>query len=120
MLLSKYLACMLVCKNQTNNQLTMFVLLLKFEIPKSKLYEFDLAIGRLIKWPVYSLHASSTDPNKKSFSFIREWNSKEDMQNDLESQIFTNLIGVIKVLGNVILYDIYNANKVTNEFLINN
>lgn len=86
----------------------MNILLLRFAIPKSKLYEFDLALDRLVKWPVFKLHGSG-DSNNEIFQFIRDWKSKEDMQTDLESRAFNNLIGVIRVLGQVDQSCIYSV-----------
>ncbi|MBT8291778.1 MAG: hypothetical protein KJN70_00770, partial [Eudoraea sp.] len=87
----------------------MYLLLLRFEIPKKKLYEFNLALGRLVKWPVYTLHTTESNEKGKIFEFIRNWDSKEEMQKDLESQIFTNLMGVVKVLGHIHQSHIYNV-----------
>ena len=87
----------------------MYLLLLRFEIPKNKLYEFDLAMGRLVKWPVYTLHTRQSNGNGKIFEFVRNWDSKEEMKVDLKSQIFTNLMGVIKVLGHILESNIYNV-----------
>lgn len=97
----------------------MYILLLKFEIPTNKLYEFDLAIGRLVKWPVYSLYASSKELNKKSFEFSKDWTNEEDLKNDLKGQIFLNLLGLVKVLGSIQHYEIYKADITTNEFQSN-
>ena len=87
----------------------MNILLMRFEIPKNKLYEFDLALGRLVKWPVYTLHTTASDSQKKTFEFIRSWDSEEEMQKDLKSQIFVNLMGVVKVLGHVHQSQIYHV-----------
>lgn len=92
-------------------------MLLKFEVPENKLYEFDLALGRLVKWPIYSLYSSEKNSNKKLFEFIREWDNEEDMKKDLDSNIFTNLLGVVKVLGTVKSSNIYSTNKIQNELL---
>jgi len=97
----------------------MYLFLLKFEIPENKLYEFDLSIGRLVKWPVYSLYSSEKNSKKKVFEFIREWSNEQEMKKDLDSQIFINLLGVVKVLGTVTSSNIYNANKTQNEFIYN-
>ena len=92
----------------------MYLLLLRFEIPKNKLYEFNLALGRLVKWPVYALHTAESNGDSKIFEFIRNWNSKEEMQRDLESQVFINLMGVVKVLGHIIASNIYNVAEEEN------
>jgi hypothetical protein len=89
----------------------MYMLFLRFDIPKDKLYEFDLAIGRLVKWPVYSLYSSRPDDSKKSFEFIKEWTDKVDMQKDLDSPIFTNLMGAIKVLGFLNQFRVYETRQ---------
>jgi hypothetical protein len=92
----------------------MNLLLLRFTIPKSKLYEFDLAVDRLVKWPVFKLHTTS-DLSFETFQFIRNWKSTEDMQTDLSSTTFNNLIGVIKVLGQIEQSNIFTVNE-QNEF----
>jgi len=92
----------------------MYLLLLRFEIPKNKLYEFNLALGRLVKWPVYTLHTTASNGDGKIFEFIRNWDSKEDMQTDLDSQVFTNLMGVVKVLGHILESNIYNVAEEEN------
>jgi hypothetical protein len=45
------------------------------------------------------------------FEFIRNWDNREEMKKDLESQIFTNLMGVIKVLGHIQQSHIYNVTE---------
>ena len=87
----------------------MYLLFMRFKIPKNKLYEFDLALGRLVKWPVYTLHTTLNNDDGKTFEFIRNWDNKEEMQKDLKSQIFTNLMGVVKVLGHIEQSHIYNV-----------
>lgn len=87
----------------------MYLLLIRFDIPKNKLYEFNLALGRLVKWPVYSLHTTVNNEKGKIFEFIRKWNTREEMENDLRSSIFTNLMGVVKVLGHIQQSHIYNV-----------
>ena len=92
----------------------MYLLLLRFEIPKNKLYEFNLALGRFVKWPVYTLHTTENNGDGKIFEFIRNWDSKKDMQTDLDSQVFTNLMGVVKVLGHILESNIYNVAEEEN------
>ncbi len=87
----------------------MYLFFLRFQIPKNKLYEFNLALGRLVKWPVYTLHTAVNNEAGKTFEFIRNWDNREEMQKDLESQIFTNLMGVVKVLGHIQQSHIYNV-----------
>ncbi|MFC2147824.1 hypothetical protein ACFLR9_04580 [Bacteroidota bacterium] len=89
----------------------MYLLFLRFKIPKSKLYEFNLALGRLVKWPVYALHSKVNNDDGKTFEFIRNWDNREEMKKDLESQIFTNLMGVVKVLGHIQQSHIYNVTE---------
>jgi hypothetical protein len=89
----------------------MYLLFLRFKIPKSKLYEFNLALGRLVKWPVYTLHTTVNNSDGNIFEFIRNWDNREEMKKDLESQIFTNLMGVIKVLGHIQQSHIYNVTE---------
>lgn len=92
----------------------MHLLLLRFSVPKTKLYEFDLALERLVKWPVFRLQAPRVDTDQETFEFIRSWESSEDMQADLSSHTFNNLIGVIKVLGKVKQSNIYKVDEQTD------
>jgi hypothetical protein len=78
----------------------MHLLILRFSVPKSKLHEFDLAVDRLVKWPVFRLRSTMGDPYEV-FEFMRSWTGEEEMNIDLNSSAFRNLVGAIKVLGNV-------------------
>jgi len=89
----------------------MHLLLLRFTVPKSKLYEFDLALKRLVKWPVLKVHAHTGDANFETFEFIRTWNNQEEMQVDLSSPAFNNLVGAVKVLGQVEQSCIYRVEE---------
>jgi hypothetical protein len=84
----------------------MHLLILRFAVPKSKLHEFDLALDRLVKWPVFRLRSTAGD-QYEIFEFIRSWQNKESMQLDLTSSAFKNLVGAVKVLGNVEQSSIY-------------
>ncbi|MGB5693506.1 MAG: hypothetical protein WBM43_12945 [Flavobacteriaceae bacterium] len=86
-------------------------LLMRFEIPNNKIQEFDLAFKRLVKWPVYTLYATGENTESKTFELVRNWDSKEEMKMELDSRDFTNMIGMIKVLGDVLqsyIYDVSN------------
>ncbi len=88
-----------------------YFLLMRFEIPNNKIQEFDLAFKRLVKWPVYTLYATSESSESKTFELVRNWDSKEEMKKELDSRDFTNMIGMVKVLGNVLqsyIYDVSN------------
>lgn len=87
-------------------------LFVQFEIPNNKIHEFDLAFHRLVKWPLYTLYESDVKTNRKTFELTRQWDNKEDMQRELASREFINMLGMIKVLGKVLQSDIYN---ITNQ-----
>jgi hypothetical protein len=92
----------------------MHLLLLRFTVPKSKLYEFDLALKRLVKWPVLKVQTHTPDTNFETFEFIRTWNNQEEMQADLSSHAFNNLVGAVKVLGQVQQSCIYRVEEESN------
>lgn len=92
----------------------MYFLLMRFEIPLSKIQEFDIAFKRLVKWPVYTLYKARANADSQTFELIRNWNSKDIMQNELESQEFINMMGMVKVLGNVLQSDIYDVTSQEN------
>ncbi|MEN8800198.1 MAG: hypothetical protein ABF293_13160 [Flavobacteriaceae bacterium] len=88
-----------------------YFLLMRFEIPNNKIHEFDLAFKRLVKWPVYTLYTTNENTDSKTFEFIRNWESKEEMEKEFDSGDFTNMFGMVKVLGNVLesyIYDVSN------------
>ncbi len=89
----------------------MYLLLVHFEIPNNKIHEFDLAFQRLVKWPLYALYEMEVNADCRTFELTRQWDKKEEMQRDLESREFTNMIGMVKVLGNILqsyIYDVSN------------
>lgn len=87
----------------------MYMIVLKFQIPNSKLHEFNLALERLVKWPVYVLYNDYGKTGFKVFEMIRKWNNNELMKMDLNSPEYENLMGAIKVLGEIIESNIYNT-----------
>lgn len=98
----------------TKQSTKMYMLLLQFEIHKDKLYEFDIAMGRLVKWPMFTLYGSPIESPTKSFEFVKQWSNKTDMQQDLDSPIYENLIGAVKVLGNLNEAVIYETKPLDN------
>ncbi|MGI9546190.1 MAG: hypothetical protein ACR2MM_03055 [Flavobacteriaceae bacterium] len=84
-------------------------LFVHFEIPNNKIHEFDLAFHRLVKWPLYTLYESEANADRKTFELTRQWENEEEMQRELDSREFTNMIGMIKVLGKVSQSDIYDV-----------
>jgi hypothetical protein len=54
-----------------------------------------------VKWPVYALHSEEVRAEDKVFKLIRNWENKEMMQKDLHSSEYQNLMGAIKVLGEI-------------------
>ncbi|WP_136480623.1 hypothetical protein [Cognatitamlana onchidii] len=93
----------------------MYYLLLRFDIPTDKLYEFNLSMDRLVKWPVYALYTSNVNTEHKSFEFIKEWAKKENIKKDLDSPDFTNLMGAIEVLGFLKHFNIHEG-KTLEDF----
>lgn len=89
----------------------MYILLMQFEVPNDKLYEFNLALGRLVKWPVYTLHSTGSDQTKEKFELLREWDTRETMKNELDSSAFANLTGMIKVLGEITQSKIFQVSE---------
>jgi hypothetical protein len=90
----------------------MYMLVLRFQIPNSKLHEFNLALERLVKWPVYTLYNNHRNISHKVFELLRKWESKALMEKDLNSPEYENLMGAIKVLGEINESNIYKTKKV--------
>lgn len=91
------------------NILFMYLFVLRFQISNNKLYEFNLAMGRLVKWPVYVLHQNDNQTEFKTFELVRNWKSETLMKKDLNSAEYENLMGAIKVLGTIMESNIYNT-----------
>ena len=89
----------------------MFLLIMRFQIPLPKIYEFTLTMERLVKWPVYTLHSPSQGKDAKKFELIRSWTNESAMEKDLSSSEYRNLIGVIEILGSVVESKIYSVIK---------
>ena len=92
----------------------MFFLLLRFEIPANKINEFDLAFRQIVKWPVYALYTIGEEAHTKTFELTREWESETEMQQELESPDFVNMIGMVRVLGNLLTSRLYNVSGESN------
>lgn len=92
----------------------MYLLVMQFEVPNNKLYEFNLALGRLVKWPVYVLHSTESNAEKRKFELMREWDNEADMREELKSAAYENLTGMIKVLGQITLSKIYHVPEQTD------
>jgi hypothetical protein len=95
------------------------MMLLQFEIHKDKLYEFDIAVGRLVKWPMLTLYDSRLESSSKPFEFIRQWTTQKEMQQDLASPMYQNLIGAVKVLGNLKDIAIYETTPLDSQLIAN-
>jgi hypothetical protein len=87
---------------------------MRFEIQNDKIQEFDIAFRRLVKWPVYTLYKAQTKADSQTFELVRNWDNKEIMQNELESREFTNMMGMVKVLGKLLQSDIYDVTSQEN------
>ena len=87
----------------------MYFLLMKFEIPNNKIQEFDIAFKKLVKWPVYTLYKTTDTADNKVFELIHDWDKKEEMLVELESRDFTNLLGMVKVLGKILQSKVYHV-----------
>ncbi len=87
----------------------MHLFVMKFQIPNTKIYEFNLALGRLVKWPVYVLHDNEGTTNYKDFKLIRSWENKALMKKDFDSAEYQNLMGAIKVLGEIKTSHVYDT-----------
>ena len=98
----------------------MYFLVMRFEIPNQKLQEFDIAFKRLVKWPVYSLYTTEEKANHRTFELLRSWESEQVMKEEINSQDFTNMIGMVKVLGSIIHSKVYDVASEENLFEINN
>ena len=98
----------------------MYFLLIRFEIPINKLQEFDIAFKRLIKWPVYTLYTTEEKTNHRTFELMRSWKSEQVMKEEISSRDFTNMIGMVKVLGSIIHSQVYDVASEENLFEINN
>jgi hypothetical protein len=89
----------------------MYFLTLSFEIPNAKLHEFNSATDHLKNWPIYSLHNTEVKELKKGFLVFRKWDDENEMNRDTKSHLYENLIGAIKVLGNINSYNVYTAEE---------
>jgi hypothetical protein len=87
----------------------MYFFLLRFEIPAHKINEFDLAFQKMVKWPVYSLYAVGEKTGHQTFELLRDWQSEAEMKQEVESPDFINMIGMVRVLGNVIQSRLYSV-----------
>ncbi len=87
----------------------MYMIVLRFQIPNSKLHEFNLAHRRLVRWPVYTLFNTETNTNHQVFEVLRKWENEVVMNKDLNSAEYHNLMGAIKVLGEIKESNIYNT-----------
>ena len=87
----------------------MYLLLLRFEIPSKKISEFDLAFRQIIKWPLYTLYSAGEQAQTRTFELMREWGSKNEMQQELDSPEFVNMIGMVRVLGDVVQSRLYSV-----------
>ncbi|NND16392.1 MAG: hypothetical protein HKN89_08715, partial [Eudoraea sp.] len=83
----------------------------------SKMYEFNLSLDRLVKWPVYVLHSDGKHQGYKLFELLREWETKEAMDKELNSSDYENLMGTIKVLGEIKESHLYETVE-HNELLL--
>ncbi len=99
----------------------MHFMLLRFNIPKSKVLEFDLALERLIKLPIYiQKFPSETSGSEATFEMVKKWDTEVLMKKDIEGAPFKNLFGAVKVLGEIQEFSIYEANekKLSEEFTV--
>ena len=97
----------------------MYCILLRFQIPNSKLQEFNVALNRLVKWPIYALYNDSINEDHKVFEFIRHYQNKALLDKDLESAEYQNLMGLIRVLGKFNESHLYNTTENTEPLPIN-
>lgn len=95
----------------------MYLLIILFEIPNNKLHEFNLALERLVKWPVYMLHNSESKSDNNTFEMVRQWKNEESMNKDLSSHMYQNLMGAVKVLGRIDSSHLYSTNERTDLLL---
>ncbi|MDM9632718.1 hypothetical protein [Robiginitalea aurantiaca] len=87
----------------------MYLYVLRFHVFNKKLYEFNLALGRLVKWPVYVLRQNNDQAEYRTFELVRTWQNKGQMNHDLKSTEYGNLIGAIRVLGEITESNIYST-----------
>jgi len=95
----------------------MNLLILTFSIPNQKVFEFNSAMDQLVKWPIYMEHNMDAKLDFKMFELVRTWKSKEDMDKELTSHIYQNLIGVIKALGTINKGHLYTVTE-EKEYLL--
>lgn len=98
----------------------MYFLFMRFIIPNDKIYEFDLAFRRLVKWPIYTLYKTNADQEQKTFELIRHWENREEMNRELVTREFSNMIGMVKVLGKVLQSDVYEVVDKEDVFQMSN
>jgi len=75
------------------------------------MYEFNLSLDRLVKWPVYVLHGDGQAQGHKLFELLRNWETEDAMKKDLASAQYANLMGAIKVLGEIIESHLYKTTE---------
>jgi hypothetical protein len=93
---------------------------MRFEIPTNKIQEFDIAFSRLVKWPVYTLYTTKDQNDHKTFELLLYWDSEEEMKKELNSRDFTNMIGMVRVLGNVLQSQVFDISKQADLMEITN
>ena len=94
----------------------MHLFVMRFQIPNTKVPEFNLALGRLVKWPVFVLHEIGVSENYREFQLVRRWENKVLLKKDLKSAEYENLMGAIKVLGEIKESHLYEADE-NKQFL---
>ena len=82
---------------------------MKVQIPSPKLQEFNIALERLVKWPVYVLYNDHRNTGYKVFELVRKWKDESLMEKDVKSPEYENLMGAIKVLGKINESNIYHT-----------
>lgn len=92
----------------------MYALIIHFEIPDSKIHEFDVFSKQLKGWPVYGQYYGISGNPLKRFVLIKNWSSKLEMNSDLKSPVYENLMGAINVLGRPISKEVLETCKQLN------
>ena len=87
----------------------MHLFVMRFQIPNTKVSEFNLALDRLVKWPLFVLRGIGIPENHKEFQLVRRWDTKVLLKKDFESAEYENLMGAIKVLGEIKESHLYEA-----------
>ena len=84
----------------------MYALIIRFEIPDTKIHEFNVFTSKLKEWPLYGQYHGGSSNAFKEFVVIKNWSSRLELKSDLNGRIYENLLAAINVLGRNVSQDL--------------